>query len=407
MNAMKVLQLMRFFGVSAFALALSASLTSACSYLNREGPIVSCATLGNGAENACQEGIIATCEGGSVQYVVCESQSACEALWQVPGQYRCALQDPVDFTTPDSQFGGGSPTSPLSNSGSAAPVQSEVNCDLTSEPCPVASTPADDIEWYTLDEDRAYFSDCSSVWAVSKHGGFPTTLATGTNGCSFSVGNVEIDATDLFFIRDSTVVRLAKAGGEIAPLGTSGAAALTTDRDNVYWIDLFDDSIKSVPKRGGAAQTIASIEITSFRRITARGGFIYWMQPEAIARVPTSGPFPAAAAALPLGIAPDDFAVADSSIFFVSGTEGVVGNLALAGGSWTQLATSESSPDTITTDGSNLYWASFLSVRKMSLAGGTPTTVARLNTQSSIGRIITDATHIYWAEGQTLMRAPK
>lgn len=69
-------------------------LVAACSLINREGPDVSCADLQNGATNACADGIIATCTGGSVTYKVCEQRSACSAPWQTSGRYRCTETEP-------------------------------------------------------------------------------------------------------------------------------------------------------------------------------------------------------------------------------------------------------------------------------------------------------------------------
>lgn len=64
-------------------------LTISCSLLNREGPDVSCADLDNGAQNACKEGIIATCTNSTVVYKVCDDKNVCEASWQSAGEYRC------------------------------------------------------------------------------------------------------------------------------------------------------------------------------------------------------------------------------------------------------------------------------------------------------------------------------
>jgi hypothetical protein len=74
---------------------LVASLGMACSLFNREGPNVSCTDLGNGATNACQDGIVVTCHKALVTYQVCDDKSACEQAWQESGAYRCGQADPV------------------------------------------------------------------------------------------------------------------------------------------------------------------------------------------------------------------------------------------------------------------------------------------------------------------------
>lgn len=69
---------------------------SGCSVLNRFGPEVSCDELGE--NNACSDGIIASCSDGEhVRYQVCEddvdeisASDLCEAPWQIEGAYQCA-----------------------------------------------------------------------------------------------------------------------------------------------------------------------------------------------------------------------------------------------------------------------------------------------------------------------------
>jgi cysteine-rich repeat protein len=73
--------------------AASLGSLGGCSELNREGPLVSCEQLGGGRLNACQDGIIATCESGEVRYQVCPDAKACEASWQSGGAYRCGEAD--------------------------------------------------------------------------------------------------------------------------------------------------------------------------------------------------------------------------------------------------------------------------------------------------------------------------
>lgn len=82
-------------------------LVAACSMLNREGPDVTCTDLGDGAENACVDGIIASCSGGAVHWRVCDDKKACEQSWQVEGQFRCADSDPIPNAAPTGGSGGG------------------------------------------------------------------------------------------------------------------------------------------------------------------------------------------------------------------------------------------------------------------------------------------------------------
>lgn len=93
----------------------------ACSVLNREGPDVTCADLGDGTRNACAEGIIATCSAGEVRWHVCDDKKACEQTWQIDGQYRCSDTDLIPGPTGGAGGSAGSgATGGLGTGGSTA-----------------------------------------------------------------------------------------------------------------------------------------------------------------------------------------------------------------------------------------------------------------------------------------------
>lgn len=95
---------------------IAAVLALGCSSLNRSGPDVTCADLHDGSENACAEGIVASCTGGRVEWKVCDDKSACDASWQTSGRYRCAQADPAPSLQAQPS-GGGSGGSPNGTSG--------------------------------------------------------------------------------------------------------------------------------------------------------------------------------------------------------------------------------------------------------------------------------------------------
>jgi hypothetical protein len=377
--------------------------------------------------NACKDGIIATCKDSSLRYEVCDERNACDQAWQLDRRYRCAVSDyPPNLTA---SVGGGSNVAGSTSSSAGAGVMpggggsgatssgggGTDGCD-PSGPCSVASTgDQDTIDWYAVDDQNAYYSDCKAVWAVAKTGGFPVTLATGLRGCSHS--NVEIDATDLYFTENSfprtSVVRIPKLGGVVLRLvtkvDTTQYGALASDSLNVYWID--ESEIKVLPKLGGSQQTLASISLSPLRLI-ASGGFLYWNQSDSIARVSTAEPFPGVPGALPVGRSKlVDFNVTDVSVFFTLEI-GSVGNLPLGGGAWTEIASSPPFPEAITVDGSWVYWVSKQAgsetrteILKTNVTGGSPSLVVKAGYDP--GRIVTDTSHVYWADGSKLMRAPK
>ena len=82
--------------VSALAIGCVLAASPSCSSENREGPDVTCADLGDGAWNACRDGIIASCSDGKVRYEVCEERDWCEVSYQYPGAYVCNRKDEVE-----------------------------------------------------------------------------------------------------------------------------------------------------------------------------------------------------------------------------------------------------------------------------------------------------------------------
>jgi hypothetical protein len=77
------------------ALVVLGAIGLHCSALNRDGPNATCASLGNGATNACDNGIIAYCMNGTMQYKVCDDSGACGQSWQTHGAYACSLGEPA------------------------------------------------------------------------------------------------------------------------------------------------------------------------------------------------------------------------------------------------------------------------------------------------------------------------
>lgn len=393
-----------------------------CSVLNRQGPDVTCAVLDDGAVNACEEGIIATCFDGAVYYAACDDANACEASWQIPGAYRCSSGDlPYDpVTTPASNTSGidSSASSPVSTSVSPNPNpvastpehSDDDGCDPSSEPCAVASTAGDAIEWFALDQESIYFADCSSVWSVPKTGGFPTVLSSAEGKCPFGPNSVVQDNSTLFFLRGTNLFSLSKTGGVSQQLSEATAMALASDSDHVYWMDFLDNTLKSLTKTGGTPQTLATVDVLSFRTLTEHGGYLYWVNSEGLARIATGGPLPAAASTLPLDTYPDDFFVADAGIYFTSSSEHSVGRVDAESGLVTTLATAELGLDAITSDNNAVYWLNNgdrSELRKLSVADGSLTTIASLRARGGSNGIATDETHVYWTQGSTLMRVVK
>jgi len=197
------------------------------SWANREGPTVTCADLGEGATNACSDGIIARCSAGRMTYEVCDDKDACDAFWQQQGRFQCEQGSVggsggagTGGTGGANASGAGGSSVGGSGGGSTAGATSLASAGFA-------------IDAITVDADSVFFSDCEAVYSVSKAGGFPTTVAS-ANGCA--TGNMLVDGDMLYVLQGSEIVRLPQTGGTqevIVPL-TEGGGAFALDETSIY-----------------------------------------------------------------------------------------------------------------------------------------------------------------------------
>jgi hypothetical protein len=403
----------------SFVLAIAlAGVGIHCSSLNREGPDVTCASLEDGASNACADGIVAACASGVVVYRVCDDQSACGQDWQTEGAFRCdesePVYEPVDAGhTPD---GGTSPSGPGStpDSGSSiSPPVPEGGSSVCGPPstCPIATATAT-IDALAVDSTNVYFSDCSSLWSVPKSGGVATAIASGLSGCA--AGNLYVDETDVYVRQGpltgaTTIATVPKSGGALATFvaDPDGIFQFTIDATNIYWTTSLG-AIKKASLAGGSSATLTTKAQAGQERVEATGGYVYLPQDGAIDRVTTTATAPMGLSSIAVDNAVNDFAVSDSAIYLTApgaqDSAGLVESVSLASGVVTELAGARNRPQAIATDGANVYWSDFSGIQKVAISGGAPMSIATANTN---GRLFVDNGFVYWANGIKIMRAAK
>jgi len=386
----------------------------ACSVLNREGPDVTCADLDNGVKNACQEGIIASCVNGSMQYEVCDSKEACGESWQTPDHYQCDQSATggsggIGGTSGSAGTSGSGGTGAVSGNGGAGGIGGtggSGGCNPAG-PCVIATTSSGNIEAYVVDNTNAYFATKEALFSVPKAGGFPNSLASGPNAESF--GEIAVDDTHVYLLRNdysstSNLVRVTKAGGSfevVVPVQYHFAI----DAQRIYWAGLNSThkSLFARAKSGGPSTTIIDNFDLPGSRVVVYGGYLYWLSVTGLQRVATNATGAVATTVPLVGSVQEDFAVDADGIYFTTNTS--IGHVPLSGGPASEIVTT-SSPFHITTRGSDVYWeGTYTGLWKAPKAGGATTQLYA--TGVSLGRIVADDTHVYWAQGGSLYRAPR
>lgn len=371
-------------------------VVAACSLLNREGPAVTCADLGNGATNACADGILATCVGTRVEYKVCDLASACEQGWQTKGAYRCSESEPAP------QAGGGdggtTPVGQAPDGGACGP----------GVPCILANTGVNDI---AIDDANIYVTDCSNVKRISKTGGVLTPLATGLTGCG--ARGMFVDNTDVYVLDGTSgVSRVPKTGGAFTKVlpSPSTVSLFTIDGANVYWSDSSAHVLKATPKAGGTTTTLTTT--TDFRgtRMVVEDGFVYWLDNDNVNRVATNVASPTAPSTIALGRTPSDFVAVGDAVYFTveggSSEPGGVWKVPLSGGAPTEMASGLSGVIAVAADTANVYFATYRSIGKVPKGGGPAATIVTVETPIE-GRIMVDEKSVYWGTSSQLMRVNK
>jgi len=382
----------------------------ACSMFNREGPTVTCEDLAGGSLNACKDGILASCNNGTMSYTVCHAQSACEQSWQVTGQYRCSATD--ELPSPD-VAGGTVPGGGLTPDGK--------RCGK-GDICVVGTTGGSEVAAFTLSGAEVIFTDDTTVWSAPRDGGFSTALATDDFA---SNGSIAADGRYAYVVqaRARRILRLQGAGvKETAATGSTDSVFLThlaIDDGRLYWFeDGFTGALRAANTDGSAPIELVASPTFPQSSLQVVGGYLYWDGGGSrLERIPTSSNSTTAPSALDLGAGTGErlstFAVDDSGIFFAlhdaSGT--AVWRAQKDGNHRTKVAELDDTeqPVAMGTSDQSVYWvdANRGEVRRLSKAGGVPASVNSGSALAARLRVLADDLYVYWAEGARIMRGPK
>lgn len=406
-------------------------LLAGCSIFNREGPSATCVDLGNGATNACSNGIIATCASGTVTYRVCDAENACEQGWQTEGQYRCDQSSQLPSATGTGGSGGqatgeaggsiltgggtgdqGSGTGGASNVTGTGGSGGETGCG--SGPCAVGSTGQSSVDALAIDGLNIYFSDCTTVWSVPKTGGFATVLSSQLTGCSY--GQMVVDGQFVYVQEHndglSRVVRIPTAGGSrtvIVDKSVDTIGSMAVSSSNVFWFESLQQQIVRTNADTAVTDLVASAVIDVGPRMLLAAGHLVWCAYSAFSRVSTMGTFPASPSSVAFGRNCNDLAVGtDGTAAYTDSTDKVVGLVTSTGQMGSDPVSGQSGLYAVAIDATNVYYSAHgtqIEIRKAPKAGGSSTQLAvRL---FDVTRLLVDDTSLYWFEGSNVMRILK
>ena len=235
------------------------------------------------------------------------------------------------------------------------------------------------------------------------------TLVEAAGGGPFAT-----DGIDLYFANGFTIKRVPAAGGRVERvfIGNASVRDIGLDGSNVYWLEAGPTlGVRSLPRAGGGALTLATgaAAVDAVLRLDAT--HVYWLEHEdAVRRVAKTGGTPETVVPTTSG-GITDFVVDGANIYHAEWDGKRILKTPVAGGAATTLATPSQVDQTrrLTTDGRSVYWIDQSELNKISVNGGTPTTLVRQleNLAFPASGIAVDAQSVYWTEvaGFTIKKA--
>ena len=272
------------------------------------------------------------------------------------------------------------------------------------------------------------------IASVGLGGGTVTPLGTVPVSAGIGTGTIlgpVVGGTDAYWLdsANQALDTIPLAGGSVTTLATglglpSGSGGLAVDGASVYWTEplapqgcclrIGAGSIRQVPLTGGTVHTLVA-GLDAPGALAVGSGSLVWADNW---RVGTAGLDGSAVNTLASGIAGPMARIASDSanIYVLDGD--YIKKVPLAGGTMTAVASANlgSIGDAsqvgldIATDGVAVYWTiggvgGGLTVQKVPIAGGAPTTLASdsawADPQGCCWRVWTDAQNVYWTAGGT------
>ena len=208
-----------------------------------------------------------------------------------------------------------------------------------------------------------------------------------------------VDDGTIWFLTAEGVMKLADPGGKpVLTFESRQPRALDADATHLYWVA--ESTVMKAPKAGGAAVALASAQDDP-RDIVIDESTVFWLTRGAVMSVSKGG----GAVKTLLGGQkfPHRLALDATTVYWTVGEEaGMVMSMPKSGGEASALATDRLYPNGIATDGTSVFWLEVskatggTAVVTLPVGGGTPVVLADEDTGARRKAIALDDANVYW-----------
>ena len=278
--------------------------------------------------------------------------------------------------------------------------------------------------WVETDCCRTY--QPGRIKSIPLQGGQVSVILDGLPALN---GTLEVTATNLYWIEGGVLFategwgRVRKASISGGAVGTVASGLLNSSIPPFVVVGQFIyigdvRSIKKLPLDGGFPEILYPVEIDlatvgRINDITSDGSFIYWTEDanSTVRRISVSGG-PVTTLSTATSARAEKIAVANGFVYWLDdlSTSGYsLRKLPVAGGALSTIASHIQSPTGLEVDADNAYFSEWDTgdIRKVSVNGGTVTTLVDGSPFDSPSQITQDQTHIYWSNQTQVARVAK
>lgn len=245
-------------------------------------------------------------------------------------------------------------------------------------------------------------------------GGSPTTMASGI----LSTSNLPsvISGQYIYFGDKAAIKKLSLDGGfpeilysiAINQNDVGFISDIATDDAFLYWTESNYSAVRRMPISGGIVTTLSSSFTSRVQQIALANGFVYWAEElpsgDSIIKMPVAGGPPNTIASNIQGLT--GLEVDSNSAYFAEYETGDIRKVSVNGGTVTTLFDGSAfhSPSSITQDQTHIYWSHQTQVARVSKNGG-GITFYELIIKNSEGGIAVDDSSVYFVRDEVIWRA--